>query len=241
MKLTRKTKNNVFVRNEKEAATKLESMMENLKQSIQDLNTRKVYELSEARKKSQESEAKHKTMHIKLLEQLKFALGNIQVMENALIPVFEQAQTQRFFGQKHQPISETETIPDLSKPLEELQKIKLIKMHFKDKVRLCMAFGISLSDGQQKIDGTAKEQYLLPESPLTEISMTYGNNEVFINYMTLVFADGTSKRLGASGKDDGRVDTYKFARDEYIIGATMEHSAGGFLMAVTFHTIKRTN
>lgn len=108
-----------------------------------------------------------------------------------------------------------------------------------DNAFLYYAIGLTLSDGQKVKTGNSNNEYLMPESPLLKIAITYDKNEQYINHLTLAFADGTSKRLGWShAYHDGRVDRYSLSKNEHLIGATIEHSSNGYLVAVTFHTVK---
>ena len=90
---------------------------------------------------------------------------------------------------------------------------------------LCYAFGLTLNDGQHAKTEFYKvnNEYVMPATPLNEIRITYRKYEDCINHLTLVYADGTTKRLGWSDGNDGRVDRYLFAKDEHLIGATIEH------------------
>jgi hypothetical protein len=66
------------------------------------------------------------------------------------------------------------------------------------------------------------------DTPLRGFFVTFKHDDSSINSITFIFADGTTKRLGFSyGKHDGRAERYLMAKDEHLIGATIEYDYRG--------------
>jgi hypothetical protein len=104
-------------------------------------------------------------------------------------------------------------------------RVKTIHTHDPSSSWLYCAFGLTLNDGQHAKTATfdkVNNDYMMPATPLKEIIITYHMDDDIINHLILVYADGTTKRLGMS-YSDGRVDRYVFEKDEHLIGATIEH------------------
>lgn len=138
-------------------------------------------------------------------------------------------QTQRFIYKNKDQITGIVSLPDKNVTIDRLKHLRVTKFHTfnPDTAYFGTAFGLTLNDGQHaKAHEGVNSEYFMPDVPLREIVITYSKYEDAIKQLTLVFQDSTIKQLGASSPE-GRVDRYVLAKDEHIIGATIEHNSGG--------------
>jgi len=107
-------------------------------------------------------------------------------------------------------------IPDNIELSQELIELRVYSVHTYNpgSAHLLSAFGLTLNDGRRARIVTklkTNSEYLMPDTPLKEIVVTYNKHELWINHLTFVFVNGTNKRLGQS-KDDGRKEHYVFSK-----------------------------
>ena len=66
--------------------------------------------------------------------------------------------------------------------------------------------------------------FALPKNvKLTEIHTGYHVGNDRIDFLILIFADGTSKFLGWEESKSTKIDKLKLAKNEFLIGAEIEH------------------